>query len=51
MRKGSRKSNVDNTNEKVKGKSGEEEEIKRHKCNRESHVETENYETKESSSE
>ena len=40
MRKGRRKINVDNTNEEVKGKSSEEEEIKIPKCNRKSHVET-----------
>ena len=51
MRKGRRKSNVQNTNEVVKVKSSEEEEIKRPKCNRKSHVETVNEETKESSSE
>ena len=40
MRKGRRKSNVDNTNEEVKGKISEEEEIKIPKCSRKIHVET-----------
>ena len=51
MRKGRRKSNVDNTNEEMKGRSSEEEEIKISKCNRKSYVETINEETKERSSE
>ena len=40
MRKGRRKINVVNTNEEVKGKISEEEEIKIPKCSRKSHVET-----------
>ena len=42
MCKGRRNSNVENTNEEVKGKSSEEEEIKIPKCNRKIHVETVN---------
>ena len=49
MHKSRRKSNVENTNEEVKGKKSEEEEIKIPKCNRKSHVEALNEETKESS--
>ena len=46
MRKDRIKINVENTNEEVKGKSSEEEDIKRPKCNRKIHVETVNEETK-----
>ena len=46
MRKGRRKSNSENTQEEVKGKSSEEEEIKIPKCIRKSCVETVNEETK-----
>ena len=51
MRKGRRKSNVENTNEEVKGKISEEEEIKIPKCSRKSHVEAVNEKMKGSSSE
>ena len=51
IRKGRIISNVDNTNEGVKGKNSEEEEIKIPKCSRKSHVETVNEEMKGSSSE
>ena len=44
MCKGRQKSNVDNTNEEVKGKICEEEEIKMPKCIRKSHVGTLNEE-------
>ena len=51
MCKGRRNSNVENTNEEVKGKSSEEEEIKITKCSRNSHFETVDEEMKERSSE
>ena len=51
MRKGSKKSNVENTNKEVKWKSREEEDIKRTNCSRISNVETVNEEIKEISSE
>ena len=51
MRKCSRKSNVDITNEEVKGKISEVEEIKMLQCSRNIHVETVNEEIKGSSSE
>ena len=51
MRKGRRKSNVENINKGLKGKSSEEEKIKVLKCSIKSHVETENEEIKESSNE
>ena len=51
MRKGRRKSNVQNTKEEAKGKSSEEEQIKIPNCIRKSHVETVDEETRESSSE
>ena len=51
MRKVRGKSNVENTNEEMKGKISEEEEIKIPKFSRKIHVETVNEETKESSSE
>ena len=47
IRKGRRKSNVDNKKKEVKVKNSEEEEIKIPKCSRKSHVETVNEETKE----
>ena len=51
MCKGRRKSNVDNTNKKLKGKSSEEEEIKIPNCSRKIHVGTVNEDMKESRSE
>ena len=51
MRKGRRKSNVENKNEELKGESSEEGYIKIPECNRKGHVETVNEETKENSSE
>ena len=51
MRKGRRKSNVENTNKEVKGKNSEEEGIKIPKRSRKIHVETVNEEMKEISSE
>ena len=51
MFKGSIKCNVENTNEEVKGKNSEEQEVKIPKCSRKSHVETVNEEMRESRSE
>ena len=51
MPKGRSKSNVEDKNEELKGRSSEELEIKISKCIRKSYVETENEVTKESSSE
>ena len=51
IRKGRRKSNVENKNEEVRVKISEEEEIKIPNCIRKIHVETVNEETKERSSE
>ena len=42
MSKGRKKSNVENKSKEVKGKISKEEEIKRPKCSRESHVATVN---------
>ena len=51
MRKCKRKGNVEIKNGKVKGSSGEVEEIKIPKCSRKSHVDIINGEMKRSSSE
>ena len=51
MRKGRRRINAENKRKYVKGKSSEEEDIKRPKCDIKIHVETVDKETKERSSE
>ena len=51
MHKGRRKSDFENTNEELNGKSIEEEDIKSPKCGRKGNVEIVNEETKESNSE
>ena len=51
MRKGRRKSDLENKNKELNGSSSEEEEIKSPKCVRKGNVETVNEETKESNSE
>ena len=51
MRKGRRKSDLENTSKELNGSSIEEGDIKSPKCGRKVHVETKNEESKESNSE